>query len=151
MQHTKAVTEEENDIANLIMKDPKPRRCKALGKKVTSTEKWNNVRDEVMAEMIKRKVQDPKIKAFLLGTGQKTLIEATGDNYWACGASFRSKKVQQNQTTGKNKREKAWMKLRDDLRTEEQQAQNGQTLDVKDGEKDQVQNDMPPLEEDGLP
>ena len=76
-------------IAHLITKDSKPRRCKSLGKKVTSTEKWNNARDEVMTEMIKIKAQDPKIKAFLLGTGQKTLIEATGDNYWACGASFR--------------------------------------------------------------
>ena len=150
LQHTKALIEEENDIANIIMKDPKPRRCKALGKKVPSTEKWNNVRDEVMTEMIKLKAQDPKIKAFLLSTGQKQLIEATGDNYWACGASFRSKKVQQNQTTGKNNLGKAWIKLREDLRSKDQQAQKDPTPTENDGEKDKIQNDMPPLEGDGL-
>ena len=37
LQHTKAVIKEEIDIANLIMKDPKPRRCKSLGKKASST------------------------------------------------------------------------------------------------------------------
>ena len=78
-----------------------------------------------MAEMIKIKVRDPKIKAFLLGIGQKTLIEGMGDNYWACGASFRSKKS----TAKPNHRQKSTRKSL---------------------EKDQVQNDMPPLEGDGL-
>ena len=49
---------------------------------------------------------------FLLSTGEKELIEATGDSYWAYGATFFSKKVQDNKTTGKNKLGKLWAKQR---------------------------------------
>ena len=98
LQQVKASTENEQEIAKQIVTGPKPRKRKGLGKRVAISDHLNNRRENVMEDLIRIKAQNPKVKLFLLSVEDKTLIEAMGGNYWACGATFRSKKVQMNQT-----------------------------------------------------
>ena len=92
-QHTRAEQAKNMEVAQAIMANPDPRNCKAQGRKIENNEDWNGLRDEVMQKMIDIKAKNPRVREFLLSTDDKTLIEATGDSYWACGATFRSKKV----------------------------------------------------------
>ena len=85
------------------------------------------------------------MKSFLLKTGEKELVEATGDMHWAFGATFRSKKCQSNKTTGKNKLGKIWMKRRAMIRPELTPAD--ETPDTDTEKVDQTGDDMPPLED----
>ena len=69
-----------------------------------SSEYWNNDKDQTMEDLVTIKAKNPKVRALLLSPGKKELIEATGDTYWACGATFCYKKGQENKTTGKETR-----------------------------------------------
>ena len=90
-------------IAQKILKTTDPRECKALGRMVTTDDHWNDTQDDVMEELVNIKAQIPRIREFLMKTGDRDLVESIGDTYWGCGASFRSTRVQENKTTGKNK------------------------------------------------
>ena len=77
-----------------------------------------------MEDLVNIKAQHPVIRDKLLKTGDKDLVECTSDNYWACGGSFRSRKVQTGVTTGQNKLGLIWTKTRQDLRTSLNQETN---------------------------
>ena len=100
-QHQKAITLGKVDIANQIKKQPSPRKCKALGKQLGHSKIWDDKREKVMEDLVNIKAQHPEIRDKLLKTGNKTLVECTSDNFWACGGSFRSRKVQNGEATGK--------------------------------------------------
>ena len=133
-QHQKAVTMGNLDLANKIKNEISPRKCKSLGKLLGNSKVWDDKRDSIMEDLVYIKAQNPTIKEKLLKTGDKDLIESTADNYWACGASFRSQKVQNDTTTGKNKLGQIWVKTRSDIRN----AANP---------NDNINGDMPPLED----
>ena len=129
-QHQRAVTVGNVDIAKQIKVETDPRKCKSLGHQLPSSQIWDNKKEEVMKDLIQIKAQIPEIKDKLSKTGELSLVECTADSYWACGASFRSQKVQTGKTTGQNKLGHIWMETRRNLRHE----MNGN-------------NDMPPLED----
>lgn len=54
---------------------------------------WHAVRDEVMREAVYAKfTQHPKLREFLLSTGDSLLIEASNtDSYWAAGPTGRGR------------------------------------------------------------
>ena len=111
-QHQRAVNAGSLDVAAEIKQTTDPRRCKFLSRMIPASPNWDNKKDEVMGDLVQIKVQDPSIKLKLQQTGDLDLVECTSDSYWACGASFRSKKVQTNTTTGANKLGKQCLKLR---------------------------------------
>ena len=103
-------------MAAEIKQTTDPRRCKFLSRMIPASPNWDNKKDEVMGDLVQIKVQDPSIKLKLQQTGDLDLVECTSDSYWACGASFRSKKVQTNTTTGANKLGKIWMDTRRNIK-----------------------------------
>ena len=81
----------------------------------TYTLTWSIAHCQVMVDLVNLKAQIPKIREFLVKTGDRDLVESTGDTYWGCGASFRSARVQENKTTGKNKLGKIWTTCRNQI------------------------------------
>ena len=69
---------------------------------------WEQVKDEIMYQAVLTKFQShPDIKAILLSTGDKMLVEnAPGDYYWGCGADG----------SGKNMLGKTLMRVRSELK-----------------------------------
>ena len=116
-QHQKAITLGKTEIANQIKQQPSPRKCKALGKLLGQNKIWDDKREAVMEDLVNIKAQNSVIKEKLLKTGNKDLVECTSDNFWACGGSFGSRKVQNGEATGKNKLGQIWMKTRKNLRS----------------------------------
>ena len=115
-QHQRAVNAGSLDVAAEIKQTTDPRRCRFLSRMIPASPNWDNKKDEVMGDLVQIKVQDPSIKLKLQQTGDLDLVECTSDSYWACGASFRSKKVQTNTTTGANKLGKIWMDTRRNIK-----------------------------------
>ena len=134
-------------IAQKILKTTDPRECKGLGRMVTTDDHWNDTQDDVMEELVNLKAQILRIREFLVKTGDRDLVESTGETYWGCGASFRSTRVQENKTTGKNKLGKIWTTCRNLIMavTAEAEANPQQLVPQAPAQKDDV---MPPLEGD---
>ena len=89
-----------------------PNKAKALGRNVQLREDWEDVKDDIMYDVIKAKfTQNEYIKKQLLDTGDEELVEGNtwNDTYW--GVDIRTGK-------GKNKLGKLLMKLRTELREE---------------------------------
>lgn len=88
-----------------------PRTAKRLGKKVELRADWEDIKDDIMYEVVKAKFsQNETIKQWLLETGDATLIEGNtwGDTYWGiCNG------------VGKNHLGNILMSVRDELRNEE--------------------------------
>ena len=144
-QHKRAKTAKNHEVQQFIMNTPDPRACKAASKRIVDDDKWNDERDEITENLVEIKPRIPLVKTFLLKTGEKELVEATGDMHWACGATFRSKKCPSNKTTGRNKLGKLWMERRAKIQVEMTQADETPHTDTDKNE--QNGDDMPPLED----
>lgn len=71
---------------------------------------WDIVKDDLMRKALRMKVeQNPDVKASLLGTGDRVIVEnSPRDSYWANGSDGK----------GLNMLGKLWMELREELRKE---------------------------------
>lgn len=88
-----------------------PNKAKALGRKVKIRKDWEDVKDQVMYEIITAKfTQNPELMDKLLATGDEELIEGNdwGDMYWGYDTDYKK---------GLNKLGKILMRVRDELRT----------------------------------
>lgn len=67
-------------IANALT----PGEAKRLGRKVHLRADWENVKDEVMLNGLRKKFSIPELRDKLLATGDEYLIEGNtwGDKYW---------------------------------------------------------------------
>jgi len=62
-----------------------PSEAKILGRKVKIRKDWEQVKDEIMENIVRAKfTQNPELKEKLLATGNEELIEGNnwGDTYW---------------------------------------------------------------------
>jgi len=61
-----------------------PGVAKRLGRKITIREDWNDVKLNVMRDLLKQKFKHPELKLKLLATGKIPIIEGNtwGDTYW---------------------------------------------------------------------
>ena len=61
-----------------------PGQAKRLGRKVTLRPDWEEVKDEVMLDALRKKFSIPELREKLLATGEEYLIEGNtwGDKYW---------------------------------------------------------------------
>lgn len=88
----------------------KPGATKQLGKRINIRPDWNEVRDEIMYEIVTEKFrQNPDLKAQLIATGDAHLEEGNtwGDRYWGvCPVGSGN---------GQNKLGKTLMKVRQEL------------------------------------
>lgn len=88
-----------------------PRAAKALGRRRRSAIRsdWDAVRDQVMLDALRKKFAKAPLKALLLKTGLRQLVQAsTSDNYWGAGRSGK----------GKNRLGQLLMQVRAELRSE---------------------------------
>ena len=87
-----------------------PSKSKALGRKVTLREDWDEVKNRVMLEIVRNKFkQNPELKEKLIATGDAYLEEGNwwGDRTWGvCNG------------VGENRLGKILMKVRDELKNE---------------------------------
>lgn len=62
------------------------REAKKLGKQIKLRPDWEQVKFDVMFELLKQKFDDPRLKKMLLDTGDAELIEGNtwGDTIWGC-------------------------------------------------------------------
>jgi len=85
-----------------------PGLAKKLGRRVKLREDWNEVKNDVMYQVLKAKFSDKRLRQKLIDTGDMELIEGNtwGDCYWG---------VDINSGIGENHLGKILMKLREEM------------------------------------
>jgi N-glycosidase YbiA len=80
-QAAKTLDEEERDI---IAQCATPGMAKRAGKRVTLRPDWDDIKIDVMREILRVKFQEPVLRAKLLATGMAELIEGNfhDDTFW---------------------------------------------------------------------
>lgn len=120
----KAYHYKDEEIMKQILEAPyNPKHYKHLGYKVKGLDKdeWYEVSTKYMYRVIKLKFTQsyPKLKDYLLSTGDKILVEASMNNIWACGYTKNDDRCDNPyEWTGENRLGFLLMKLRDELRKE---------------------------------
>jgi ribA/ribD-fused uncharacterized protein len=103
------------NFRELIRTAPTAGKAKALGKKVTLREGWNEMRVSVMEKLLRKKFAIPELNARLLETATETLVEVNSwhDQEWGdCDCRMHQA------TTGKNWLGQILMKIREELNTQ---------------------------------
>ena len=67
-----------------VMSAPTPGQAKSLGRLIKLRDDWEDVKDDIMADVIAFKFHEPHLRSLLLQTAGQELIEgnAWGDTYW---------------------------------------------------------------------
>ncbi len=120
MMYRKAVLFGDDSAAERLLAAGNPGEAKAIGREVLGFDqkKWDAERfDVVVSASIKKFSNDPKLKAFLLSTGSRVLVEASpADRVWGIGLSEDSPACENpNQWKGENLLGFALMEARDQL------------------------------------
>jgi ribA/ribD-fused uncharacterized protein len=71
-----------------------PGKAKRLGRQAPLRSNWNQIKDKVMLDLVRKKFTQPNLRQLLLATGTETLVEGNTwhDNYWgACIMQYRHK------------------------------------------------------------
>ena len=89
MMHRKAVLFDDAEVADRILSAKTPGEAKALGREVRDfeNEKWESSRwDIVVAANVAKFSQNAELRKYLLGTGERVLVEASPvDAIWGIG------------------------------------------------------------------
>ena len=82
------------EIRERIRRAASPKQAKTLGRSRRHPIRtdWDDVRDEFMRHALRRKFERPELRALLLGTGRRPLVEnSPSDSYWGAGRSCRGR------------------------------------------------------------
>lgn len=85
LEHAFQAEKTTNMTEREIIRNAKtPGQAKALGRRVTLRENWNEIRVDVMRELLWIKFSDKVLRAELLDTGDAELVEGNtwGDVFW---------------------------------------------------------------------
>lgn len=123
MMFHKAKMFNDERIAEMIMRSPSPREQKALGRKVEgySDDIWHGSSVQIVTEILIAKFSaDDALKAILLDTGDKTIVEASPlDFVWGIGMGVNDDNIlNEDKWNGTNFLGIALMNARDELRNE---------------------------------
>lgn len=91
-----------------VQEAPTPGQSKRLGRRVTLRPDWEEIKLDVMLDLVRQKFQDPELRAKLLATDTRPLIEGNhwGDAFWGiCNSE------------GSNHLGKILMRVRDEIRS----------------------------------
>lgn len=96
-----------------ILSTPTPGEAKRLGRKCVLRKDWEEIKDVVMLEALRKKFAIPELKEKLLATGDECLEEGTWwhDNCWGNCYCEKCKDI-----VGENRLGKILMKIREELR-----------------------------------
>lgn len=91
-----------------------PGQAKRLGRNVILCDNWEEIKEEVMLEALRKKFSIPKLRSLLLDTGDEELIEGNTwhDNIWGNCACERCKDIK-----GQNKLGKLLMQVREEIKS----------------------------------
>lgn len=125
MMAKKAVLFHDIEIQNLIIETNDPKECKKLGRKVSNfdEELWNANKYEIVKQANFLKFsQNISLKEFLMGTGQKVIVEASPyDRVWGIGLTQDNPKASNPmQWNGENLLGFVLMEVRDTLLNKKQ-------------------------------
>ncbi|EXF82288.1 hypothetical protein CFIO01_08175 [Colletotrichum fioriniae PJ7] len=140
MMYCKAAYSGDTERQARIMQEKDPKEQKKLGKSTVgfSDARWDDVKSKVV-EMgsIAKFGQNPHLKAILMSTGERLLVEASRtDRIWGIG--FKADEAMVNQANwGENRLGKALMETRRLLREEEAQERMGTKPKSEKDEEDQ--------------
>lgn len=117
----KAVTFDDTESAIKIAHTASPSEAKKLGRKVKNfdAQKWSEVSYQIMVEVNFAKYQqNPRLKATLLSTGDKTIVEASPyDVIWGIGLHWEDDRcLDESQWRGQNLLGKALMEVRESFK-----------------------------------
>ena len=84
------------EISNLILKEHRPRKCKALAKRIKDLNWTEKDEKEVMRALVTKKFELPEYRQKLVESEGKRMVECTRDRKWAAGVTLRSKEVKEN-------------------------------------------------------
>lgn len=93
---------------------PTPGKAKWLGRRVELRSDWEQVKDEIMLEGVRKKFAIPELREKLLATGDEELMEGTWwhDNEWGNCSCEKCQNI-----IGKNKLGKILMKVREEIKS----------------------------------
>ena len=120
-----------------------PSKAKRMGRKVKLREDWEDIKDQLMFDLVKAKFrQNQELKEMLIATGEEELIEGTRwhDNYWGNCSCERCKNKE-----GKNKLGKILMEVRRTVKKEKKKV-----LVVVDMQNDFVSGSLGTKEAQGI-
>ena len=119
LQYKRAQFFKKPDLATKILLSRDVYEVRQFGQEAGKSKEWNEEAKQVVyAAMIKKFNQNPHLLEKLLGTGDKTLVEATQDIKWGIGASLNSGILKRGEAKGENLQGKILMSVRDQLRSE---------------------------------
>jgi len=146
MMYRKAMHFNDTATANEILRNPSPWKCKGLGRSIKnfSESEWDKVKSQIVEEgsYLKFGTSAGKggenLKQFLLGTGNRELVEASRfDRVW--GVGFDAATLRQGESAGagrerwgENRLGKALMVARERIKKEEGQR-------IKRGEEEKAE------------
>lgn len=82
----KAIICEREDIAMKIKEMENPAMIKQKGDRIDTCEEWEKSKKSVMQKVLAQKfIQNPELKAKLMGTSGLPLLECTNNKYWGTG------------------------------------------------------------------
>lgn len=121
MMYMKAITFNDIEIAEKVMKTTDPKEIKALGREVKNFEvnAWNAVADDVVFRgNVAKFSQNQELKELLLATGDKKFVEcATYDPIWGIGMDITTAlRTPEEEWKGTNRLGKAIMNAREYIR-----------------------------------
>jgi len=111
-QSYKTNDESEHEWVRL---SPTPERAKYFGKKIRMRKDWDDVKYDIMLDLVRIKFQNKRLRKMLLETGNEELVEGNywHDNIWGNCTCQRCKDIE-----GKNWLGKILMKVRDEIKDE---------------------------------
>ena len=112
----KALMFKDIEAHKKIMSELEAAKIKYIGSAIKgySKEKWQSDYHPIVIKGLMAKFTNPKLKAVLLGTGEKEIIEASTDEFWGVGLSLRSDKLfSKSKWSGLNTMGKALMEIRE--------------------------------------
>jgi len=85
-----------------IIAAPTPAKAKRIGRSVTLRPDWDNIKVDIMYQILKSKFWLPKLKKQLLATNSATLIEGNTwhDNFWGNCVCAKCKDVEGKNVLG---------------------------------------------------
>lgn len=133
-QFRKAVFMGYDQTADKILKTRDPYEIKGLANLVPSNEEWKENEHEIMVKILQLKfTQNYELGQFLIGTGEKSLHEATNNSYWAIGVELSSKALEQRNWDGLDTLGGLLMELRSNLITDFSPITNNENVDNDHG------------------
>lgn len=101
---------EKDQKKRFLYQNISPGEAKKLGKKADLYPNWDNIKVQVMEELVRQKFKDPELRSKLIDTGDAELVEGNywGDTFWGVCKGV-----------GKNNLGKILMKVREEIINED--------------------------------